>query len=155
MLVYDRTVAAVMLVEGNAVDRPAQQLCEGRFPLLYRRPPQVVAVELEQVEGAEDHVVTAPAPQQIEHRKPVGVADDGLAVDQAGPHRQLTDRRRGQREALGKVIPVAGVEPHAAVVALGHDAVAIVLDLVNSARFGRRLFRGRGQAGFDAPQLTL
>ena len=47
MLVDDRTVAAVVLVEGNAVDRRAQQLCEGRFPLLYRRPPQVVAVELE------------------------------------------------------------------------------------------------------------
>ena len=51
MLVDDPAVAAVVLVEGNAVDRPAQQLGKGRFPLLYRRPPQVVAVELEQVEG--------------------------------------------------------------------------------------------------------
>ena len=49
-----------------------QQLGEDRFPLLYRRPPQVVAVELEQVEGTEDHIVTAPAPQQVEHRALAG-----------------------------------------------------------------------------------
>jgi hypothetical protein len=73
-----------------------------RVALLYRRPPQIVAVELEQVESTEDHIVTAPAPQQIEDRKPVGVADDGLAVDHTGPHRQLTEGRRRQRERSAK-----------------------------------------------------
>jgi ABC-type molybdate transport system substrate-binding protein len=64
-------------------------------------------------------------------------------------------RRRGQREAIGKVIAVAGVKPHAAVVSLGHNTIAIVLDFVNPARPGRR-FRGRaGKAGFDALQLAL
>ena len=155
MLVDASPVAAVVLVEGNAVDRLVQQLCEGRFSFLYRRPPQVVAVELEQVEGAEDHVVTPPVSQQIEHCKPVGIADDRLTVDQTGPHRQLTDRRRRQREALGKIIPVAAVEPHAAVVSLGHDAVAVVLDVVNPTG-PRRRPRGRaGQARFYASQLTL
>ena len=51
--------------------------------------------------------------------------------------------------------PVAAVEPHAAVVALGHDAVAVVLDLVNPSG-SRRRPRGRaGQARFYALQLTL
>jgi hypothetical protein len=41
------------------------------------------------------------------------------------------------------------------VVALGYDAVAVVLDLVNPAWPGRRRFGGAGQARFYAPQLAL
>jgi hypothetical protein len=93
-----------------------------RSPIGVRR---VVTVEL--VEGAEDHVVAAPTPQQIEHRKAVGVANDGLAVDQTTAP-AASDRRCGQREAIGKVIAVAGVKPDTAVVAL-----------VNPVRSGRRL----------------
>jgi hypothetical protein len=57
-----------MLVKGDAVGRLTQQLCKGLFPLLYRHPPQVAAIDLEQVEGAQDQLVTAQTPHQVEHR---------------------------------------------------------------------------------------
>jgi hypothetical protein len=72
-----------------------KQLCEDRFPLLYRCPAQIVTVEREQVEGAKDHVVTTPAQQQIKHRKDaVAVVLD--LVNPAGPRRRLF---RGSGEA--------------------------------------------------------
>ena len=50
-----------------------------------RRPPPILAVELEQVEGAEHGVtVVTKGTDQLEHREPAVVADDRLAVDQAG-----------------------------------------------------------------------
>jgi len=42
-------------------------------------------------------------------------------------------------EALGKIVAVAGIEPHAAGVAQREDAEAVVLDLVQPAGAGRQL----------------
>jgi len=98
--------------------------------------------------------VPVPA-QQVEDGEAVRVADDRLAIDQAGSHRQLGDGCRGEREAIGEVIAPAGVEGNAGGVALGENAEAVVLDLVNPARPRRRLHRGAGKAGLVAPQLGL
>jgi hypothetical protein len=50
--------------------------------LLDRQLVQILAVEFEQVEGAKHCVgVMTPGPDQLEHREPAVVADDGLAVD--------------------------------------------------------------------------
>ena len=52
MAIDDRAVATVVLVVGYAIRWLAQQLGERRLALLDRRPPQILAVELEEVEGA-------------------------------------------------------------------------------------------------------
>jgi hypothetical protein len=77
--------------------------------------------------------VLLPA-DQVEYCKSLLVTGDGLAVDQAEPHRQFGDRRRSQREAIGEVVTVAGDQAYAAIVAPGHDPEAVVLDLVNPVR---------------------
>src|SRR5215471_2613879 len=50
--------------------------------------PQVLAIQLEEVEGIieEDMLARRLAPQLLEHRKPVLIAGDRLAIDQAGTH---------------------------------------------------------------------
>jgi hypothetical protein len=78
------------------------------------------------------------APQQVEHREPVGVGDDGLAVDQAGVHRQVGDRRYGKRETIREVIAPAGVQGDTLGVALGLDTEAVVLNFVNPPTADRR-----------------
>ena len=115
-----------------------KQLC-GRFPtLLYRqRPPQVDGRRNRAaVEGAEDHVVTAPAPQQIEHRKPVGVADDlpHCRSDRTTPAAygsppRLAGRSARQRSATRCGCRAARCRGRARPMI----AVAIVLDLMNPA----------------------
>ena len=47
MFVDNRTVATVVLIEGDAAGRPAQQLRERGLALLDRRPAQVLPVGLE------------------------------------------------------------------------------------------------------------
>jgi hypothetical protein len=103
-----------------------------------------------QVEGAEHRgTVVAKGTDQAEHREPAVVADDGLAVDQAGARRQRHDGRHDERESRGEIVAVAGVEPHAAGVAPRQDAEAVMLDFVEPVGTGRRGFGRRRQAGFD------
>jgi hypothetical protein len=59
--VNDRPVAAAILVEGYAVGRPAQQLCQSGLALLDRYPAQILLVKLDQVERARNHVLAVPA----------------------------------------------------------------------------------------------
>ena len=55
-----------------------------------RLAPQVLAIQLEEVEGVEEDILARRlAPQPFEHRKPVLIAGHGLAVDQAGAATQL------------------------------------------------------------------
>ncbi len=49
---------------------------------------------------------------------------------------------------------MAGVQPHTVTVAAGQDAKAVVLDLVNPAGTGRRLFGWLWQAGCDGGMGT-
>jgi hypothetical protein len=45
---------------------------------------------------------------QVEHSKPVVVANDCLTVDDAGLDGQLLDRGRHEREAIGEVVAISG-----------------------------------------------
>ena len=64
-----------------------------------RFPPQVPAVDLDQVEGAQHHeAIVAPVTQHLEGRNTVVLEGDGLAVDQARAHAQCLDGRADQRE---------------------------------------------------------
>jgi hypothetical protein len=61
------------------------------------------------------------------------VADDGLAVDNAGFDGQRLDRRCGERKAFCEVVTVAGDQADAAATPVRQDPEAVVLDLVNPA----------------------
>jgi hypothetical protein len=81
------------------------------------------------LKGTQDHIVAVPAPpKQVEHRQPVCVTDDRFAVDQAGLHRQLGDRCRGEGKAIGEVIASADVQGDTLAVSLREDAETVVLD---------------------------
>ena len=72
MLEYDRGVAVAVLVEGDAFGGTAQQFRQSPLTFLDRQPPQILAVEFEQIEGTEGHgMVVSPAADQLEHRSPV------------------------------------------------------------------------------------
>ena len=53
VLEVHRAFAAVVVVEGDALVRPAEELRQEAFTLLERSAPQVVAVQLDQVEGTQ------------------------------------------------------------------------------------------------------
>ena len=83
-----------MLVEGNAVTGGPEKIGQPILASLERLLAEIEAVELDQVEGAEHRgMVVMPIAKEIEHREPLAIDDDRLAVDDAGPRRQR--RRRG------------------------------------------------------------
>ena len=123
----------------------AQELRQEAFTLLDRSEPQIVAVQLDQVEGAEHGgVVMLPVAQQLEHREAALIDHDGLAVDEAGAHRQASDGLDDLREAVGEIVAIPRVQPNATAVAPRHDAEAVVLDLVQPALAARRLLGWTG-----------
>ena len=97
-------------------------------------PPQVVAVQLDQIEDVEEHApVIAPPPQPVELRHAVPVAGDRLSVDQAGAHPERAGGLGDERVAVRPVAPVAGEKADAGGVASHHHANAVVLDFTNAA----------------------
>jgi hypothetical protein len=99
-----------------------------------RLATQILAIELDQVEGAKDCRRGPVSANEIEHRKAVVVGNDRLTVDQAGSHRQFGDGCRGEREAIGEVVAPAGVQGDDGGVALREYAEPVVLDFVNPTR---------------------
>jgi hypothetical protein len=95
----------------------AQELGQRALALLNRRAAQVLVVYFEQVESAEDGRGVVPV-----NREAVLVADDGLTVEQAGPHRQHRHRRDNLRKAVRKVGALSREQPHPAVGTVGQDA---------------------------------
>src|SRR5882724_4685094 len=91
------------------------------------------------------------SPQQVEHGEPIFVADNDLAIDQARLDHWQTDCRHDGREQLAPVIAVAGEQTDGSAVPPGHQPVAVVLDLVQPARSGRRLGGGSWLAGGNPP----
>jgi hypothetical protein len=91
----------------------------------------------------------APGAEQLKDSESGLVADNGLAVDQAGTHRQRRDRRHDRGKALAEIVAVAGDQTHAGGVASRQDAEAVMLDLVQPVGTARRGFGWRRQAGFN------
>jgi hypothetical protein len=69
---------------------------------------------------------------------PVRAERDRLAIDQGAVGRQTADRLRDLRQPVGEIRTLAGPKGHSASVLAGEDTVAVVLDLVQPARAGRR-----------------
>ena len=73
-----------VLVQAQPRKAPAQQARERRLARLQRLAPEVFAVQLKEVEGIEEDMLARRlAPQPFEHRQPVLIAGDRLAIDQA------------------------------------------------------------------------
>src|SRR5262249_39151853 len=129
-------------------EAPTQQARERRLARLQRLAPEILAVELEQVERKqEDTGIRAPIPETIKRRQPVVTTGDCLPVNQEGTHPQRAGSLGDQRVPVGPVVPVAGEQPDAGDVAPDHHAESVVLDLVNPAGAGWRAVGAGWQAG--------
>src|SRR6516164_7002068 len=88
---------------------PTQQARERRLARLQRLAPEVFAVQLKEVEGIEEDMLARRlAPQPFEHREPVLIAGDRLAIDQAGTHLEPVNGLDDERIARCPIVPVPG-----------------------------------------------
>ena len=88
-----------------------------------RIAPQVVAVQLDQVEGVEEYaVVSAVVTDKIERGNAVVIAGDRFAVDDAGARAQPGERINDQGKAIGQIIARTAIEPHLRAVLARNDA---------------------------------
>ena len=73
--------------------------------LLRRFAPQIVAVQIDKVEGVEEYAfVSALVPDEIERGHALVITGDSFAVDDARPRAQPRERINDQREATSEVI---------------------------------------------------
>jgi len=108
--------------------RAREHARERRLAHRERLAPQVITVELDQVECVQEHVlVMAPIADAIEARDPVVTASHRLAVDDAGARAQSGEGLDDERETLGEVVARPAVEAHA-VAALPRDGYRTTVD---------------------------
>ena len=87
-----------MFVEPYAGAGLGHDRCERGLADLRRIAPQVVAVQLDQVEGVEEYaLVSAVVTDEIERRNAVVIAGDSFAVDGACARTQASQRLNDQR----------------------------------------------------------
>jgi hypothetical protein len=106
-----KTVAFHVLIESNV--SLGQDHLKRRLAALQWITPQVVAVQLDQVEGIQQYAfaMTAVA-NEIERSDPVVITGDCLAVNDAGARAQAYQCFDDQRKAVGEIIARAAVEAH-------------------------------------------
>ena len=133
-------VPAHVIAEAQRVGRCLEEAPQHLLALLEPHAAEVPAVEVQQVEGEVDerHGCVAAALERLEARRAVRQHGGHLAVDERRPGRQPAHGARDLRKLLGPVLPVARDEPHLALLDAGHDAVAVVLDLVEPLVARRR-----------------
>jgi hypothetical protein len=89
----DGAVAIEMFVEGNAVIRFAEKVCQRALTIFQPRATEVLTIKLDQIEGAEHGgVIVLTITQSIEDREAASVDHYGLAVEQARMDAQTSDR---------------------------------------------------------------
>src|SRR6516162_7646380 len=147
-----RAVALDMLVESDAGAGPGHDRCERGLADLKRIMPQVVAVQLDQVEGVQERaVIIAAVANEIERGNAVVIAGDSFAVDNAGARAQPGERINDQREAMGEIVAGTAIEPHLRAILAGNDAEAVMFDLMQPLAAGRQLVGFGWKARRDEP----
>jgi hypothetical protein len=102
---------------------------------------KIIAVQLDQVEGPhEDVIAMPPIAHSLKARDAVIAAGDSFAIDDAGACAEAGERIDDQREAVGEIIARPAIEAHTLANFAGDDPEAVVLDLVQPRRAGRRLW---------------
>jgi hypothetical protein len=120
---FDRRIEAQIWI--------VEQFCQQAFSLLNRASPQIPSVEFQQVEGAKDRGrFAAMTSDQLKDGKPVFVANDRFAVDQAWPCSQSRDSGGNERKARREIVAMARYEPDASAVAPRENADAVMLEFV-------------------------
>jgi hypothetical protein len=133
-------VALDMLVAPDAGAGLDHDRCECGLADLQRVTPQVVAIQLDQVEGVQEHVpIILAVADTLERCEPVVIASDGFAIDDARPRAQAGERLGNQREAASHVIALAAVELHAVAILECDDAKSVVLDFMQPRVAERQL----------------
>src|SRR5262249_52814205 len=126
-----RAVALDVFIESNAGAGLGHDRCERGLADLKRIAPQVIAVQLNEVEGVEKHtVISAVVTDEIERSNAVVIAGDSFAINDAGAGAQACQRLDNQRKATGEVVARTTVEPHSRAVLPGDNPKTIVLNLV-------------------------
>jgi glucose-6-phosphate dehydrogenase assembly protein OpcA len=124
-------VAFHVLVEPDACPSLGQDHLKRCLAALKRIRPQVVAVQLDQVESLEKHaLVSAVVTDEIERGNAVVIASDRLAVDDAGARAQASQRLDDERKAVGEIIARPAVKPDPLVFLAGDDAETVMLDFM-------------------------
>src|SRR5262249_22390463 len=136
---HGQAVAFYMLVEAQPQASFGQHAAQRGLAHLQWITPQVVAIELDQVEGIEeDAAVRALMPDELERGHAVVVASHRFAIDDARARAQARQRLDDQREAVGEVVAGAAEKPHALTILAGNDAEAVVLNFVQPRPAGRQ-----------------
>src|SRR6516165_10321860 len=106
---YALAIMGEVLVQTQPRKAPTQQARELRLARLQRLAPQILAIQFEEIEGVEEDMLARRlAPQPFEHREPVLIAGDRLAIDQAGTHLEPVNGLDDKRIAWCPVVPVPG-----------------------------------------------
>jgi hypothetical protein len=148
---YDVAGLGNMLVQLHGPGGFADQCAERALAILQRRPAQVFAAKLKQIES-EEHGLglrLAAVAQAVEHGNAILAADHHLAIDQAGAAGERGNGGSYGRIAVSPIDSTAGQEPHASSIAARQQSEAVQLYLVNPSRPGWGLGRRAGEAGFD------
>src|SRR5262249_43558482 len=115
-----------------------------------RIAPQVVAIELDQVEGVEEYTpVRALVTHELERGHAVVIASHRLPIEDAGARAQARQRLDDEREAPGEVVARSRIKPHAWTVFAGDDPEAVVLNLMQPRLAGWQRFGSGGEARRD------
>ena len=123
---------------GIRLDQPPEE----RPPFHEGLPPQILAIEVQEIEGKEHEPVRRRVDgraEGIEVGDAVLVLDDHLAIDQGGLAGQLAAGIDHPLIGPRPVIAVAGEGADLAAIDDDQGAIAVILDLVNPALPGRRL----------------
>src|SRR5262249_42480885 len=147
-----RAVALDMLVEPDAGAGLGHNRRERGLADLKRIAPEVVAVQLDEVERVEEYaLVSALVPDEIERSNAVVIAGDSFAIDDARPRAQMGQRIDDQREAAGESVARGGIEAHPLAALSGNDAEARVRDFVQPLAAGWQLIGFGWEARRDNP----
>ena len=139
MLENGHAVACEVRIKSNAVTGTAKEIGEHILTMLERLLAEIVAIELDQVEGAKHSgMIMVAIAKKIEDREAIPIDNNGLAINDTRPHRQGRHGGGDLWEARRKIVAVSGKQPCAPLFAPGKDLESVVLDLMNPVVAGRR-----------------
>jgi hypothetical protein len=124
-------VALDVVIEPNAMTNPGQDGGQRGLADFERLAAEIVAVELNQIEGVQEHAaIMAPISNVIEARCATLIAGGGLSIDDAGARAQPSQGLHDQRKTICQVVARPAVEPHLGAVLPGDDPKSVMLDFM-------------------------
>jgi hypothetical protein len=121
-------------LDGKPGGGGGDQVFERRLACLERLPPQVAAIEVQQIENVVHRprsLATEGVLQRLKAGPPVGQRHRHLTVEQGRSCRQLRHRGAHRGELRGPVMGPAAEQAHPALLRPGQDAIPVELELVN------------------------